>query len=226
MKNFIIVGIIIFLSSFLSHKVTITYYENIDNKVLTYLNDELIRKINEIDNLKDDIKNIEDIVGVEYENQEEDIDIQNRIEKVKLKINTIVNRTNMKESIPSGKPLQDIKITSDYGIRYHPVLKKKKYHSGVDLRANENTKVYATASGVVRFLGNQKNGYGKYLIIQHNYGFETIYAHLNKFKVKNGDIIKKGDVIALTGNTGRSTGPHLHYETRFGGQSIAPIIKN
>lgn len=199
-------------------------YEEVDNKTLLYLGKEVVKNIKQLDGVVEKLKEIEDLVGIEYE--EEQMDIEQRLEYIKAKTSLSLIKPRIKDSIPEGNPLEEIYITSEYGFRFHPILKKKKFHKGIDLRAAVNTKVYATAPGVVRYVQHSNKGYGNAIIIQHNMGFETVYAHLNKIKVKNGDIVKKGDIIALTGNTGRSNGPHLHYETRFGGQSIVPVVKN
>ena len=197
-KKYLVFIFLIFVASLTSYKVTSTYYENIDNKNLDKLNNEFLLKTEEMDIILNKIKSIEDVVGVEYESDESHFDIAKRFDKVRNKVNLIVQRTKMKDSVPIGKPLNSIHITSKFGVRFHPILKKKKFHKGIDLRAKVGTKVFATAPGVVRFLGKQKKGYGKYIIIQHNYGFETLYGHLDKFLVGNGDIVEKGSVVGYS----------------------------
>ena len=113
-------------------------------------------------------------------------------------------------------------ITSPYGYRYHPVLKRKRLHSGVDLRASMNTPVYSAYSGKVTYAGWMR-GYGKIIIIQHPHGYSTRYAHLNKILVKKGASINRRKLIGKSGNTGISTGPHLHYEIRYKGEPLNPI---
>ena len=114
-------------------------------------------------------------------------------------------------------------VTASFGYRKHPISKKKQFHRGIDLRAKRKTNVFATADGVVRYVQSRdKSAFGRVVIISHNYGFETVYAHLRKTRVKIGDIIKKGDIIALSGNSGRSTGPHLHYEVRYASMVLNP----
>ncbi|MGP2656183.1 M23 family metallopeptidase [Malaciobacter sp. WC5094] len=126
-------------------------------------------------------------------------------------------------SIPSSSPLKKVFITSEYGYRIHPILKTNKLHSGVDLRAKIGTNIHSTANGIVLLVRNyDPGGYGKMIKIIHNYGFQTLYAHLDDVFVEEGDIIKKGDIIGLSGNTGRSNGPHLHYEIRFLDKHINP----
>lgn len=118
-------------------------------------------------------------------------------------------------SIPNGVPIQAERISDSYGMRYHPVLKTRKMHNGTDFKANVGTPVYATADGVVEYAGYRKgSGFGNLIILQHNFGFKTYYAHLQKVQVKSGHFVHKGQQIGLSGNTGRSTGAHLHYEVR------------
>lgn len=119
------------------------------------------------------------------------------------------------------KPLKSISVNSRYGTRVHPVTKKRTTHHGVDLKAAMNTPVYAPYEGVVTYSG-WMNGYGKIIIIDHGGGYTTRYAHLNRWIVNKGTTVKKGQLIAKTGNTGLSTGPHLHYEIRKNGSSIDP----
>ena len=107
-------------------------------------------------------------------------------------------------------------ITSNYGWR------RRRMHRGVDLALHIGDTVRAAFSGKVRLTRYERRGYGYYVIIRHNNGLETIYGHLSRFLVKPNDYVKAGDPIALSGNTGRSTGPHLHFETRFMGYAINP----
>lgn len=118
-------------------------------------------------------------------------------------------------SIPNGVPIQAIRISDKFGSRIHPVKKKRVMHHGIDFKANRGTPIYATADGVVEFGGYHKSsGFGKLIILQHNFGFKTYFAHLDAVKVKSGEFVSKGQLIGLSGNTGLSTGPHLHYEIR------------
>lgn len=125
--------------------------------------------------------------------------------------------------IPNGWPIENNGVSGNYGWRDHPILKKQEFHSGIDLMATLDTPVYATANGVVEFSGYNSNGYGFVVILVHNFGFKTVYAHLkNKVVVRAGEFVKKGDLIAYSGNTGLSTGPHLHYEVRFINNTLHP----
>ena len=117
-------------------------------------------------------------------------------------------------SIPNGKPVRYTRVSSKYGYRTHPVTKKQSFHPALDLKAKRGTPVYAPASGVV-VLAKRKGAYGNLLLLDHSFGFKTAYGHLSKFAVKSGDFVSKGDLVAYVGSTGRSTGPHLHYEIRY-----------
>ncbi|MBW6488086.1 M23 family metallopeptidase [Sulfurimonas sp.] len=126
--------------------------------------------------------------------------------------------------IPSGSPVEYRGVTSTFGYRIHPTLNSKELHRGIDLKADMKTPVYATADGIVEWSGyHQKSGFGNLVIIQHNYGFKTYFAHLNKAVIGSGKFVKKGDLIAYTGNTGMSSGPHLHYEIKFIQRSVDPL---
>lgn len=117
--------------------------------------------------------------------------------------------------IPNGMPILSPRVTARFGPRMHPVLKKRHIHHGIDFKASIGTPVYATADAVVEYAGYHKqSGYGKLIILLHNFGFKTYYGHLNAVKVKNREFVRKGQLIGYSGNTGISTGPHLHYEVR------------
>lgn len=168
--------------------------------------------------LSSTLDEIEKIVGIKNELEKDDL-----IERAQLAKLSSIEKMYLLDNIPNGSPLKKTTITARYGYRTHPITKKRQFHRGIDLRAKRNTPVMATADGVVRYVQSRnKGGFGKMIIISHNYGFETVYAHLNKLKVKIGDVINKGDIIALSGNTGRSTGPHLHYETRYASRVLNP----
>lgn len=115
-------------------------------------------------------------------------------------------------------PVKTRMVTSNYG--YRPRFKR--YHKGVDLKASMGDTIYASFSGKVRIVKYDKNGYGNYVVIRHNNGMETIYGHLSKQLVSINENVVGGQAIGLAGSTGRSTGPHLHFETRFCGRAINP----
>ncbi len=123
-------------------------------------------------------------------------------------------------SIPLGRPVYG-RITSGFGKRRDPFNGRMSFHDGVDIRGRRGQKVYATADGVSAFAG-RNGGYGKYIRLQHTGDYETAYGHLQKILVKKGQKVKRGQVIGLVGNTGRSTGPHLHYEIRCNNKLINP----
>jgi len=127
------------------------------------------------------------------------------------------------------KPLPDIKITSKFGFRIHPIKLTKMFHNGIDLAATVGTPCLAIADGVVVASkvngGGVTKGYGYYTVIQHD-GFITVYAHLKKLGLPVNTKLKKGDVFALTGNTGESTGPHLHFEIRLGEFNSKSFVKD
>ncbi len=125
------------------------------------------------------------------------------------------------QAIPAIKPVF-APIGDRFGLRFHPILKIRRMHHGLDFLANTGEPVYAPGNGVVSFTG-RKSGYGKVLRINHGFGYETLYAHLSKIEVKRGQKIKRGDLIAKSGNSGSlSTGPHLHYEVKHNGIRLNP----
>ncbi|ABC64558.1 M23 family metallopeptidase [Erythrobacter litoralis] len=125
-------------------------------------------------------------------------------------------------SIPSRMPLEGASLTSGYGMRTHPVLGGRRSHKGVDLAAPTGTPVYATGDGLVE-MAQWFSSYGKYIQIGHGNDLETRFAHLSRIVVDKGEFVQKGDLIGYVGSTGRSTGPHLHYEVRVGGVAVNPI---
>lgn len=135
------------------------------------------------------------------------------------------NKEKMLASIPAIMPVagKDLKrVASGYGMRLHPILKIRKMHTGMDFTSPTGTDIYATGDGVVVELKNSRSGYGKHIIIDHGYGYKTLYAHMVKINVRKGQKIKRGDIIGFVGNTGLSKGPHLHYEVIKNGKKINP----
>ncbi|MDH7604465.1 MAG: M23 family metallopeptidase [Melioribacter sp.] len=155
------------------------------------------------------------------------------INKVSLKIklekdnyeeisNKFKENEKLFESIPAIKPCSGT-IADDFGMRVHPILKIRRMHNGIDIITDVGTNVYAPGAGVVDFIGN-RSGFGLTLEIDHGFGYRTIYAHLSSVKVKLGQKISRGDIIAKTGNSGfLTTGPHLHYEVRHDGIALNPL---
>jgi len=125
-------------------------------------------------------------------------------------------------SVPSRMPVDGVQLTSGYGMRNHPILRQRRQHNGVDLAAPRGTPVYATADGMVE-MAKYWGSYGNYVQIGHGGDLETRYAHLSSYTVSDGQQVRKGDLIGYIGSTGRSTGPHLHYEVRVSGDPVNPI---
>ncbi len=122
---------------------------------------------------------------------------------------------------PSIRPLYGHFI-SRYGIRKHPVTKRKRFHKGIDIAAWTGAPIQVSADGVVQYAGWSKT-FGYVVLVDHSYGYRTIYAHCSQILVSKNDVVKKGQVIAQVGSTGLSTGPHLHYEIRKWSKSKNPI---
>lgn len=138
---------------------------------------------------------------------------------------TDLERVNMMrvaaDRLPFGRPVAGARMTSGFGIRRDPFRRRTSMHSGVDFAGPRGTAILATAGGVVTFAGRQ-SGYGITIKIRHAFGFETVYAHLNRARVKVGEYVERGDRIADMGSTGRSTGTHLHYEVRINKEPVNP----
>ena len=142
----------------------------------------------------------------------------NEIRDISLKFKDRINH------IPSVLPLnaRDFTISSGFGWRIDPQLEVEKFHEGLDLAAPYGTNVYATADGRIEFAGD-KSGYGNCVEITHGETYMTRYGHLSKIKVSNGQMVKKGELIGMVGSTGKSTGPHLHYEVLLNGEPQNPV---
>ncbi len=127
---------------------------------------------------------------------------------------------------PAIQPVSLKELTrfgSAFGMRLHPIHKKRKMHEGIDLTAPRGTKIFATADGLVIQAGYTRGGYGNKIIIDHGFGYRTLYGHCYKIQVKPGQKVKRGDVIATVGSTGLSVSPHLHYEVHVNGRKVNPI---
>jgi murein DD-endopeptidase MepM/ murein hydrolase activator NlpD len=136
------------------------------------------------------------------------------------------NKEKMLSSIPSIQPVNNKnlkRMASGYGYRIDPIYKTRRMHTGMDFTAKAGTDIYATGDGVIEVVETSGWGYGKSIVINHGYGYRTRYAHLSSFKVKQGQKVKRGELIGLIGNTGKSTGPHLHYEVEKGGKKLNPV---
>ena len=148
--------------------------------------------------------------------------------EIKLELNsykdllhTFQSKKDSLDYLPALRPILKGVISSGFGNRLHPVYKIYRHHEGLDFSAKIGTPIYATADGVVRYTGVM-GGYGLMVIIDHKYGFETRYGHMNKWVVRKGQVVKRGEKIGEVGDSGVSTAPHLHYEVRFKGKPVNP----
>ncbi len=138
----------------------------------------------------------------------------------------VKNKEQLLSHTPAIQPVSNkdlSRIASGYGSRIDPVYKTVKFHYGLDFAAPQGTPIYATADGTITTAGSTGNGYGNHVIINHGYGYETLYGHMVRVKVSNGQGIKRGEVIGWVGSTGKSTGPHCHYEVHKYADKIDPI---
>lgn len=138
----------------------------------------------------------------------------------------IKNKEQLLSHTPAIQPVSNkdlTRIASGFGQRIDPIYKTRKMHAGIDFTAPQGTPIYATADGVVRVAGNTSNGYGNHVVITHGYGYETLYGHMLKVKARPGEQVKRGEVIGWVGSTGKSTGPHCHYEVHKTGNKMNPV---
>ncbi|PIE63768.1 MAG: hypothetical protein CSA26_11370, partial [Desulfobacterales bacterium] len=173
------------------------------------------------------IESIMDSIGVELKIEEDSnhsggpfVAVDNKNYGEKLLSNTD-KYLDILAKVPIGKPLPSI-ITSGYGRRSDPFNHKRAFHEGVDFKGKTGDKIRATAGGTVKKSAYSKS-WGNVVVIDHHNGYETLFAHLHKRLVKKGDKIERGKVIGLVGSTGRSTGPHLHFELHYKGRHINPM---
>lgn len=136
------------------------------------------------------------------------------------------NKSDFLASIPAIQPIanKDLKrIASGFGYRIHPIYKTTKFHSGIDFTAPTRTPVYATGNGNIVFAKYEGRGYGNHIIVNHSFGYRSLYGHLSSIEVYEGQKVKRGELIGYVGNTGTSTAPHLHYEVEKGAKKVNPI---
>ncbi len=178
----------------------------------------------EIDRLRDQI-----------ERKREELNIISQVSeaapaKISFRVDRFTPATRLKASderyferaLPAGTPVRNAATTSGFGYRVHPIFQQRYFHYGIDFEAGVGTPVVATADGVVEYARDSQNGYGRLITLRHAHDFRTAYAHLDESLVVPGQIVRKGDVIALSGNSGSSTGPHLHYEIIYHGTPLDP----
>ena len=129
-------------------------------------------------------------------------------------------------AIPAIQPVRNEnlkRMVSGFGYRTDPFTKVRKMHEGMDFTAKKGTPIFATGDGVVARADNTVSGYGNHIVIRHGYGYETLYGHLSKYKCRAGQKVKRGEIIGFVGSTGRSEGPHLHYEVHKNGKVVNPL---
>lgn len=219
---FIILSILVFRTEIADVNVKTSLIEEYNETMLlgnATLNDEINQRLEEIAIASDKVDNLEGVIGVD------NVANENLLERIDVASITGAQKAFFMKFIPNGYPLATLMgITDPFGLRYHPVFHIRRQHTGTDFAARIGTPVYATADGVVDMADSGWNGgYGKLVKLTHSFGFKTYYAHLSEVLVKSGAFVKKGQLIAKTGNSGVSTGPHLHYEVRFLEQPINPI---
>lgn len=171
------------------------------------------------------------------ENSELVIDVRARLDKIMKKVyiqstsyDEIIklarNKEEMLACIPAIQPISNNNLkrtASGWGWRIHPIYKIRKFHFGMDFTAPTGTEIYATGDGTIEILETSKRGYGNKIVVNHGFGYRTLYAHMNKFNVRKGQKVKRGDVIGFVGNTGLSTAPHLHYEVSLNRKKVNPV---
>ncbi len=140
--------------------------------------------------------------------------------------NFVKNKAQLLACTPAIQPVSNTdlrRLASGFGYRIDPVYKTTKFHAGLDFAAPQGTPIYATANGTVEVAGNTGNGYGNHVVISHGYGYGTLYGHMFKVKVRAGQKVKRGEIIGYVGSTGKSTGPHCHYEVHRNGDPVDPV---
>ena len=229
-------------------------FKNNESKLLAELekmeneNQELHKKFKEVEVALEEIKakdqnvyrtiydmrvseNI-DSVNSEIDNYTAE-DIEKLIDKIEAEsksLNEVLRSAGVKDanlsSMPVLKPVADKyvnRLASGYGTRFHPILKVNKMHKGLDFAASTGTPIYATGDGSVK-VSEFNSGYGNMVVLKHGNGYESLYAHMSRSKVRNGQKVKRGDVIGYVGSTGLSTGAHLHYEIHKNGETVDPVM--
>jgi murein DD-endopeptidase MepM/ murein hydrolase activator NlpD len=140
--------------------------------------------------------------------------------------NMVKNKEKLLKAIPAIQPVSNKnlnRIGGSFGYRVDPVYKDFRFHQGLDFTAPSGTPIYATADGVVQAAGFSTDGYGNKVVINHGYGYQTLYGHMVRVKAKQGQSVKRGEVIGYIGSTGKSTGPHCHYEVIKRGIKVDPV---
>jgi murein DD-endopeptidase MepM/ murein hydrolase activator NlpD len=172
-----------------------------------------------------------------YTNSELVVETVGRLDKIRKRVylqsksfDELISLARRKEemlrSIPAILPISNDDLTrtaSGYGLRVHPIYKIIKFHSGMDFTAPTGTDIYATGDGVIVAVQSSQRGLGKHIIIDHGFGYSSIYAHLSNFNVRIGQKVRRGDIIGYVGNSGTSVANHLHYEIKVNGRNVDPV---
>jgi murein DD-endopeptidase MepM/ murein hydrolase activator NlpD len=232
--------------------VLTSQYENIDGKLkqvelvlddIQNRDDNIYRVIFEADPIPKSIRKAgyggvnryQDLKG--YSNSELIINTSERVDQISKQlyiqsksfddiIELAKNKSDMLAALPAIQPVSNknlSRMASGYGNRIHPIYKTKKFHAGMDFSAKSGTPIYATGDGKILKVRRSKRGYGNHVVINHGYGYKTLYAHMKKYIVRKGQTVKRGEVIGYVGNTGTSVAPHLHYEVHKDGRKINPV---
>lgn len=198
-------------------ELEVLYEEQVDTT--HSLSQELEDKRNQIHVLGKRVYDVESVLGLADESLTDDVSLENRIDAAA--VDSAV-RATMFRLIPNDTPMNYERISSSFGRRTNPITGKRHTHTGIDLTCKRGEEIYAPADGVIETVRPSKKGFGNFLTVRHSFGFMSSYAHLHQFKVRSGQFVSKGDLIATCGNSGNSTGPHLHYEVRFLGRALNP----
>lgn len=194
------------------------YQEQVDTN--HSLSQALVEKEGKIQLLGKRVYDVESVLGlVNEEIVNDEFSLEDRIDAAA--IDSAV-RATMFRLIPNDSPMAYQRISSSYGRRTNPITGKRHTHTGIDLTCKRGEEILAPADGVIETVRPSKKGFGNFMTLRHSFGFMSSYAHLQRFKVRSGEFVSKGDVIATCGNSGNSTGPHLHYEVRFLGRALNP----
>ncbi len=172
-----------------------------------------------------------------YSNSDLVIETTSRLDKIRKKvyiqsksfddlIELALRKEDMLRSVPAILPISNKDLTrtaSGFGLRIHPIYKIIKFHYGMDFTAPSGTDIYATGNAVVAEVRSSKRGLGNHIILDHGFGYTSIYAHLSNFNVRAGQKVQRGDIIGFVGNTGTSVANHLHYEIKLNGTNVDPV---
>ncbi|MGR5236177.1 peptidoglycan DD-metalloendopeptidase family protein [Vibrio alfacsensis] len=201
-------------------EIVALYEEQLDTNHA--LSQSLTDRNNQIQLLGKRVFDVESVLGLADEELVSNENSQALEERIDAAAIDSAVRATMFRLIPNDSPMTYQRISSSYGSRINPISGKRHVHTGIDLTCKRGEEILAPADGVIETVRPSNKGYGNYLTLRHSFGFSSSFAHLQGFNVKSGQFVSKGDVIAKCGNSGNSTGPHLHYEVRFLGRALNP----